>query len=223
MLNELDRSLSISNKIGDVISGSESFESFGTDSASSVYEDPYQKDSPMNLLKQIESVAKMSIQNEREFKVFQSLMRQLSDKVMTVEQGYKKRFREMRASQDSSFADLFIGKNCEINKLRIEVENLNSRLQEAKDPILNEEVMGAKNESKRLREMLQVKCEEISKLTYKLIDAKSYIDSLEKEKCANTPSHPSAELVREHIHTIREALQANQNMMKLIQTKTCFM
>lgn len=129
----------------------------------------------------------------------------------------------MKAAQDSSFAQIFIDKNEELNKLRAEIENLN-KLKKVHSPQLQSELSAAKDEVQRLDGIVKKQSGEINKLTYSLLEAQSYIESLEKTK--NLPQtdesselHPKMQQANEHFKTIKQALLANRNLLKAIQMK----
>lgn len=154
---------------------------------------------------------------------FQSLLNRLNSSITGFEQSYKKRFMEMKMAQDSSFAEIFIEKNEELTKLRSEIENLN-KLKKVASPESKGELSAVKDEVLRLNGIVKQQTGEIEKLKYKLLDAQSYIESLEKAKQFTqsfdlTDLNPNVQLASEHFKTIKQALLANRNLLKAIQMK----
>lgn len=160
---------------------------------------------------------------EDERRHIQSLLDRLGDSVTVFEETFKKRFIDMKTAQDSSFAEIFIEKNEELTKLRSEIENLN-KSKEVASPELTCELSAAKDEVQRLNDAVQKQNGQINNLTYSLLDAQSYIESLERAKQIPQPSesaelHPKMQLANEHFKTIKQALLANRNLLKAIQMK----
>lgn len=155
---------------------------------------------------------------------FRSLLNRLGKSIAGFEETYKKRFMDMKTAQDSSFAEISIEKNEELIKLRSEVKNLN-KLKEAACSQLQSELSAAKDEVQSLNSIVQKQKDEINKLTYSLADAQSYIESLERakqiaqtfERTASSEQH--MQLANEHFKTIKQALLANRNLLKVIQRK----
>lgn len=176
-----------------------------------------------SLIEQIKMFSEFSMLKEDERIHFQLLLNRLGNAVHVFEQNYKKRFMEMKTAQDSSFAEIFIEKNEEISKLRSEIENLN-RLEKVGSPQLKGELSLAKDEVQRLNGIVQQQNDEINKLIYKLLDAQSHIESVEKTEKSSQPIEltelqPNVQLASEHFKTIKQALLANRNLLKTIQLK----
>lgn len=175
-------------------------------------------------LEQIKLFSEFAILKEDERSHFRSLLNRLGKSIAGFEETYKKRFMDMKTAQDSSFAEISIEKNEELIKLRSEVKNLN-KLKEAACSQLQSELSAAKDEVQRLNSIVQKQKDEINKLTYSLADAQSYIESLERakqiaqtfERTASSEQH--MQLANEHFKTIKQALLANRNLLKVIQRK----
>lgn len=154
---------------------------------------------------------------------FQSLLRRLGNSITLFEQSHEKRFLEMKTAQDSSFAEIFIKKNEELTKLRSEIANLN-KLKKVASPQLKCELNAAKDEVQRLNGTVQKQNDEINKLSLDLLNAQSYIESLERTKQATqsielNEQRPNIQLANEHFKTIKQALLANRSLLKAIQMK----
>lgn len=176
-----------------------------------------------SLLDQIKLFSEFSMLKEDERIHFQTLLNRLANSITALEQTYKKQFMEMKTAQDSSFAEIFIEKNEELTKLRAEIENLN-KLKKVASPQLKSELSAANDKVKRLKDIVQQQNDEIIMLKYKLVNAQSYIESLEKTKQFSqsldlTKLNPNIQLASEHFKTIREALLANRNLLKTIELK----
>lgn len=175
-------------------------------------------------LEQIKLFSEFAMLKEDERSHFRSLLNRLGKSIAGFEETYKKRFMDMKTAQDSSFAEISIEKNEELIKLRSEVKNLN-KLKEAACSQLQSELSAAKDEVQSLNSIVQKQKDEINKLTYSLADAQSYIESLERakqiaqtfERTASSEQH--MQLANEHFKTIKQALLANRNLLKVIQRK----
>lgn len=179
-----------------------------------------------SLLEQIKLFSEFSMLKDDERCHFQSLLNRLGNSITVFEQTYQKRLMEMKKAQDSSFAEIFIEKNEELTKLRLEIENLNKLKKVASPPpqVNKCELNAAKDELQRLKGVVQKQNDEIDKLTYKLLDAQSYIESLEKTKQLTESNElaelpPNMQMANEHFKTIKQALLANRNLLKVIQMK----
>lgn len=177
-----------------------------------------------SLLEQIKMFSEFAMLKSDERDHFQSLLNRLANAMAIFEQAYKKQFAEMKEAQDSSFAQIFIEKNDELIKLRSEMENLNKLKKVGGSLELKDELSAAKMEVRRLNGIVQQRNDEINRLTYKLLDAQSCIESLEKsEKLSQVTEwselHANAQLASEHFKTIKQALLANRNLLKTIQLK----
>lgn len=175
-------------------------------------------------LEQIKLFSEFAMLKEDERSHFRSLLNRLGKSIAGFEETYKKRFMDMKTAQDSSFAEISIEKNEELIKLRSEVKNLN-KLKEAACSQLQSELNAAKDEVQSLSGIVQKQKDEINKITYSLADAQSYIESLERakqiaqtfERTASSEQH--MQLANEHFKTIKQALLANRNLLKVIQRK----
>lgn len=175
-------------------------------------------------LEQIKLFSEFAMLKEDERSHFRSLLNRLGKSIAGFEETYKKRFMDMKTAQDSSFAEISIEKNEELIKLRSEVKNLN-KLKEAACSQLQSELSAAKDEVQSLSGIVQKQKDEINKITYSLADAQSYIESLERakqiaqtfERTASSEQH--MQLANEHFKTIKQALLANRNLLKVIQRK----
>lgn len=175
-------------------------------------------------LEQIKLFSEFAMLKEDERSHFRSLLNRLGKSIAGFEETYKKRFMDMKTAQDSSFAEISIEKNEELIKLRSEVKNLN-KLKETACSQLQSELSVAKDEVQSLSGIVQKQKDEINKITYSLADAQSYIESLERskqiaqtfERTASSEQH--MQLANEHFKTIKQALLANRNLLKVIQRK----
>lgn len=136
------------------------------------------------------------------------------DRIASIEQHYKGKIKEMVRAQNSSFADLLIDKREEIEKLRLEAKELKSNLKEATkhNEMFKEEVL-------HLNSALRRKNDEINHLTYELIEAETYIESIESKKTFSNHAISSAEDIKHHFKIIRMALLTGENMRRILQAK----
>lgn len=176
-----------------------------------------------SLVEQISMFAEFSMPREDERAHFQSLLGRLSKSIATLEQNYMNRLKEMEAKHDSSFSEIFIQKNEEIVKLRLEIDNL-SRLKKVTSPRKQDELSEAKEEIQRLNGIVQQQKDEINQLLYKVLDAQTFIESLEKanqmSQSIDIPElHQNIQLANEHFKIIKQALLANRRLFKAIQLK----
>lgn len=172
------------------------------------------------MLKQIEIYIQKYVANNNDVRNILNLLAQLSELIANTEQNYKRRLKSMKDIQDNSFAELFLEKNNEINELRLNVEMLKQEnSKEIAKLKSSDELMATKNELSRLKEILAVRNNEVNQLTYKLIDAQSYIESLEKQKYAKIKMNADDEDIRNDFKTLKKALMSNRTLLKLMQTK----
>lgn len=179
-------------------------------------EDPIQR-----ILKQIENLSQKFVSDDVDAKDLRILLTQLHERISSNEQSFKRQMKTMKEAQDSSFAELFLEKNDEIRKLRLEVEALKKTKKTSEESIkqkFSDELLSAMNETARLREMLKNRSHEIDALTYKLVDTQSYIKVMEQNK-QNLPDCENDELIQNHFKTIRRALLSNRNLLKIMQVK----
>ena len=172
------------------------------------------------LLKQIEIYVKERVSNHSDEQNIQNLLAQLSELIANSEQKYKRRIKSMKDIQDTSFAELFLEKNDEIKELQLNVEMLKrENSKEIAKLKSSDELMATKNELCRLKEILAVRNNEVNQLSYKLIDAQSYIESLEKQKYAKIEMNADDEDIRNDFKTLKKALMSSRTLLKLMQTK----
>lgn len=167
----------------------------------------------------IDSLAKITDWNDNKGGQLQMLVNQLKEKIRLYEQNQTNSMSVMKTVHDSPINDLMIDNNEEIKKLRLENEKLKNDLN-FEVTKYSDAITSAKDESKRLRELLKQKNDEINQLTYKMIDAQTYISLLEKEKHSmNEPVHSSMMAIKDHFKIIKKALLANKSMYQMIQSK----
>lgn len=183
-------------------------------------DEPNQNKTPQSLLKELVSLVQITSRNDSDGKRIQTLAEQLNEGITASKQKYKNRIKAMKVVQDTSFAELLFDRNDEMNKLRLEIEELKSDLKETSSKPKNAEpIKAAKDDTQYLRKMLQQRNDEINDLTFKLIDAQTQISFLEKEKFSDEPAHLCLETVKDHFKIIKEALRFNQTMRQMIQSK----
>lgn len=168
----------------------------------------------LNLLNQIDEMLKIDARDENESLKIKRLVVKMYDRIASIEQHYKGKIKEMVRAQNSSFADLLIDKREEIEKLRLEAKELKSNLKEATkhNEMFKEEVL-------HLNSALRRKNDEINHLTYELIEAETYIESIESKKTFSNHAISSAEDIKHHFKIIRMALLTGENMRRILQAK----
>lgn len=182
---------------------------------------PLPYDATKMLLKQIEMYIKERVANNADVQHIQNLLAQLSELIANSEQKYKRRIKSMKEIQDSSFAELFLEKNDQIMELQLNIEMLKrENSKEIAKIKSSDDLMATKSELCRLKEILAVRNNEVNQLTYKLIDAQSYIESLERQKYANIQVNADDEDIRNDFKTLKKALTSNRTLLKMMQTKT---
>lgn len=181
---------------------------------------PLPHDPTQRLLKQIEVYVKERVANHSDVQNIQNLLAQLSELIANSEQKYKRRIKSMKDIQDTSFAELFLEKNDEIKELQLNVEMLKrENSKEIAKLKSSDELIATKNELCRLKEILAERNNEVNQLSYKLIDAQSYIESLEKQKYAKIEMNADDEDIRNDFKTLKKALMSSRTLLKLMQTK----
>lgn len=179
-------------------------------------------DPAQRLLKQIGHIVKDTVSNDTDVQKIQVLLGQLKELIANSEQQYKRRMKNMKEIQDNAFAELFLEKNEQITKLQLDVEVLKRENAKGTEKMKSsDELMAAKNEICRLKEILSIRNTEMNQLTYKLVDAQSYIESLEKEKYGNIKINAGdREEIINHFKTLKKALLSNRTLLKMMQSKT---
>ncbi|XP_055300446.1 uncharacterized protein LOC129567507 isoform X1 [Sitodiplosis mosellana] len=211
-----------SSKIGDFVSARDSNESIESNDSdfSTACESPLPYDPTQRLLKQIDNFINDTVTNNTDVHKIHVLLAQLSEVIATSEQQYKRRMKNMKDVQDNAFAELFLEKNSKITQLQLDIEVLKrENSKEIARVKSSEELMEAQNEVCHLKEIIAMRNNEINQLTYKLVDAQSYIESLEKEKYARIDVNADDADIRNHFKTLKKALMSNRTLLKLMQTK----
>lgn len=182
---------------------------------------PLPVDPTKRLLTQINELVEANVQNESDSQKIHILLVQLSEFITNAEQQYKRRMKNMKDIQDNAFAELFLEKNEQITKLHLEIEMMKrDNSKEIAKVKSSEELMSTKTELCHLKEILSSRNNEINQLTYKLVDAQSYIESLEKEKYVKIEVHDDdEESIRNHFKTIKRALLSNRTLLKMMQSR----
>lgn len=178
-------------------------------------------DPKQRLIKQINYAVKEKITNDNDAQDILIPLLQLSELIANTEQQNKRRMKNMQESLDNSFGELFMEKNDQITQLQLSIEGMKRENSKEIEKVKScEDLMATKNEVARLKEIISMRSTEINQLTYKLIDAQSYIESLEKEKYAQIKINTDdAEDIQHHFKTIKKALLSNRTLLKMIQTK----
>lgn len=177
-----------------------------------------QEDSTQCLLRQIGYLADDYVAGRKNAKTIHSLLSQLNDQITSNEQMHKLRFIAMKDGQNVKFSDRFGGRKDKILKLQLQIEDMKKTLNEQDKSKLCDESLALKNEITELKDIIKSRNTEISDLTYKLIDAESYIESLENGQ-RSSELKPDEEIIKNHFKFIRRALLSNQNILKLIEAK----
>lgn len=172
------------------------------------------------LLKKIDSSIKNAVKDENEAKQIQKFVCQLSERIKVVEQHFKSEMKKMKDIQDTSFAEIFLEKNQIINKLQLKLETMKKKYSgKTSKPNDSTELLTAMNEVSHLKDVVLQQNVQINELMHKLIDAQSYLETLEKEKYADKSINTDYEHIQNHIKIIKKSLLSNRNLLKLIEAK----
>lgn len=163
----------------------------------------------------------MNVQNESDAHKIHVLLAQLSELITNAEQEYKRRMKNMKDVQDNAFAELFLEKTEQITQLQLGIEIIKrDNSKEIAKVKSSDELMSTKSEVCHLKEILSIRNNEINQLTYKLVDAQSYIESLEKENYAKSEiCDDDEESIRNHFKTVKKALLSNRTLLKMMQSR----
>ncbi|XP_031624948.1 uncharacterized protein LOC116341792 [Contarinia nasturtii] len=146
------------------------------------------------------------------------LLTQLNERIVLAGQMYKHQMKKMKDIQDTSFAELFMEKNEQITKLQIETEEL--KKENEFNSKASRELLMAKTELSRLKEILTQRDEEIYQLNYKSICARSQIELLQTEKNAKSQHFNANEKeIEHHFRTLKKILTSNRDLLKLLKLK----
>lgn len=173
-----------------------------------------QESATHQLFKKIEKLTRNNNYNEQHSEMIQMLLGKLKERIEMLDEQHKRKIKSMQKSQENMYSKLLWQKNDEVNKLQTEIAQLKSSLERASIPKSSTE-----RDLKRLKEELKKRNEEIHKMTYKLIDAKTEISLLEKNKQPSKQTDINGQNVKDHFKTIERALLSHGNLMKLIQQK----
>lgn len=172
-----------------------------------------QENATYQLFKKIEKLTRNSY-NEQHSEMIQMLLGKLKERIEMLDHQHKSKIKSMQKSQENMYGKLLWQKNDEVTKLQTEIDQLKSNLKRASVPKSSNE-----RDVIRLKEELKKRNEEMRQMTYKLIDAKTQISLLEKNKQPSKQSDINGQNVKVHFKTIERALLSNGNFMKVIQQK----
>lgn len=173
-----------------------------------------QENATLQLFKKIEKLTRNNSYNEQHSEMIQMLLGKLKERIEMLDHQHKSKIKSMQKSQENMYGKLLWQKNDEVTKLQTEIDQLKSNLKRASIPKSSNE-----RDVIRLKEELKKRNEEMRQMTYKLIDAKTQISLLEKNKQPSKQSDINSQNVKVHFKTIERALLSNGNFMKMIQQK----
>lgn len=176
-------------------------------------------DGVAKLLKDIDYVVQKNVSDEIVVNNIQNCLNQLWQETKAGENKYKCQIKELKDYHDTGFADLFMEKNDEITKLKLTVEKMKKLSIKSFEAKQSNELLAAKQEVSRLKEMLAHQNNTVNELTKELIEVRANVELLEKEKCTEEPLDVDDGDIRKHIQIIKKSLMCNRNLLNLIESK----